>query len=218
MKTGTSRAALALADFITDDAFPCVGAKAALSQDNLEVVCAGDLRSDRYDHDITRRLQGFAASATRDAIFLSLAAIFERTPLLTEADFEAALWCRLQAFHDIDARLHRWDPEVSNDPRSPDFSMSVGGRAFYVIGLHPGASRPARRFQYAALVFNLHSQFERLREDGRYDKMKDSINERDIALCGSSNPMLARHGVKSEAPQYSGRIVDDDWTCPFHAH
>lgn len=218
MKTGTSRAARALGDFIADDAFPCVGAKAALSQDNLEVVCADDLCSDCCDHDITRRLQSFAGSATRDAVFLSLAVVFERTPLLTESDFEAALWRRLQAFHDIDACLHQWDPEVSNDPRSPDFSMSVGGRAFYVIGLHPGASRPARRFNYAALVFNLHSQFERLREDGRYDKMKQAIEERDIALCGSSNPMLARHGVKSEAPQYSGRIVDGDWTCPFHAH
>lgn len=218
MTTATSTATQALHDFIAEDAFPCVGAKAALSQDNITVVRAGDLRSDRFDAEITRRLQAFAGQATQDSVFLSLAVIFEQTPQLSEPAFEAALWQRLQAIHDLDAQLHRWDPEVGSDPRSPDFSMSVGGRGFYVIGLHPGASRMARRFGHAALIFNLHSQFERLREDGRYAKMQEAISERDIALCGSRNPMLALHGVASEAPQYSGRIVDEHWSCPFHAH
>ena len=38
---------------------------------------------------------------------------------------------------------------------------------------------------------------------------------RDEALTGSRNPMLARHGEASEARQYSGRAVDEDWRCPF---
>lgn len=218
MKHRTSTATQALFDFVAQDAFPCVGAKAALSQDNITVVRAVDLRSDRYDAEITRQLQAFAVRAAQDSVFLSLAVVFEQTPQLSEPAFETALWQRLQAIHQVDAQLHRWDPEVSNDPRSPDFSMSIGGRGFYVIGLHPGASRMARRFGHAALIFNLHSQFERLREDGRYEKMQEAISERDIALCGSKNPMLALHGVTSEAPQYSGRIVDEDWTCPFHAY
>jgi hypothetical protein len=29
--------------------------------------------------------------------------------------------------------------------------------------------------------------------------------------------MLARHGESSEARQYSGRLVDSDWRCPFTA-
>lgn len=216
--TRTTKAAQALHDFIAEDSFPCVGAKAALSQDSISVVRAKDLRSGACDALITARLQAFAAQTTHESVFLSLAVIFERTPVLSEIAFEAALWRRLQAIHDIDAQVHRWDPDVSSDPRSPDFSMSIGGRAFYVIGLHPGASRQARRFGHAALVFNLHSQFERLKEDGRYEKMQAAISERDIALCGSRNPMLALHGVTSEAPQYSGRIVDEHWTCPFRAH
>ncbi len=216
--TTTPNPAQILRDFIADDAFPCVGAKAALSQDNLMVLQSHDLRCGSCDAYITARLQAFAAGATHDSMFLSFAVVFEHTPLLSEAEFEAALWQRLQAIHELDARLHCWDPEVSSDARSPDFSMSVGGRAFYVVGLHPGASRPARRFSHASLVFNLHSQFERLKEDGRYQKMQAAISERDIALCGSRNSMLAAHGVISEAPQYSGRVVGDTWTCPFHAH
>jgi hypothetical protein len=81
--------------------------------------------------------------------------------------------------------------------------------------LHPGASRPARRFVRPALVFNLHDQFEQLRAQGRYEKLRASIVERDIALAGAPNPMLARHGSISEARQYSGRMVEQDWTCPF---
>jgi len=214
----TFPAAQALRDFIAEDTFPCVGAKAALNQGSITIACAGDLRSDRCDEELTRQLQVFAGEITHDSVFQTFAVIFEHTPALSESAFETALWQRLQAIHDIDAQLHRWDTEVSNDPRSPDFSMSVGGRAFYVIGLHPGASRTARRFSDAALVFNLHSQFQRLKENGRYEKMQVAISERDIALCGSKNPILARHGETSAAPQYSGRIVEAHWVCPFRAH
>ena len=65
------------------------------------------------------------------------------------------------------------------------------------------------------MVFNLHDQFEKLREGGRYERMRDAILERDRQLAGNINPMLARHGESSEARQYSGRMVGDDWKCPF---
>ena len=65
------------------------------------------------------------------------------------------------------------------------------------------------------MVFNLHDQFERLREEGKYERMREAIVERDRALAGDVNPMLARHGSVSEARQYSGRQVDEDWSPPF---
>ena len=104
---------------------------------------------------------------------------------------------------------------VAEDPDNPHFSLSFGGEAFFVVGLHPQASRPARRFSSPVLVFNLHAQFERLRAEGRYEKLRAAILERDEALAGSVNPMLARHGEASEARQYSGRAVDADWRCPM---
>ena len=45
--------------------------------------------------------------------------------------------------------------------------------------------------------------------------MRETIIERDAEFSGSVNPMLAVHGEESEARQYSGRVVDDDWVCPF---
>ncbi|MEO8161158.1 MAG: guanitoxin biosynthesis heme-dependent pre-guanitoxin N-hydroxylase GntA [Arenimonas sp.] len=198
-------------------AFPCVGAKSAAASNNIEFHEAGDLRSGEGDEPLLRRLQAFATNASDEALFVSFIALFPDTPSLDEASFERALWQRLQALHELDVADFAWDPSVSDQPGSAQFSMSLGGRAWYVIGLHPGSSREARRFRRAALVFNLHSQFETLREDGRYDKLRESIIERDIAYSGTRNPMLAVHGETSEARQYSGRQVGAEWQCPFSA-
>ena len=65
------------------------------------------------------------------------------------------------------------------------------------------------------MVFNLHEQFETLRAEGRYERMREAILDRDRKLAGDINPMLARHGESSEARQYSGRAVGDAWSCPF---
>ncbi len=215
MQTTRPDTANTLEDFLAELRFPCVGAKAAISQGNLDIFVAGDLRNSGADESIIHALEKFADNVDRDKVFASFCATFPDTPPLSEAQFESALWQRLQALHEIDRQQSDWDPRVSSDPRSPDFGMSLGGHGFYVVGLHPNASRPARRFQQAALAFNLHSQFEQLKTEGRYEKLRGAISERDAALSGSVNPMLAAHGVTSEASQYSGRAVDDDWACPF---
>ncbi|QWC56008.1 YqcI/YcgG family protein [Erythrobacter sp. 3-20A1M] len=197
--------------------FPCVGAKSALARDNLRVETARDLTSGWNDVELHRKLLewAWAAPANREEL-RSLAVVFEGPLDLDEQAFERAMWTRLQSFADKDAWLGQdYDRQVSADPTHPDFSLSFGGEAFFVVGLHPHASRPARRFPNPTLVFNLHDQFERLREEGRYERMRERILERDVALAGDINPMLSRHGESSEARQYSGRKVDAEWQCPF---
>ncbi len=212
-----SPTAAALDAFIAVGNYPCLGAKAALARDGIEVLDAGDLADGAHDEATVAALQRFAQNAGGNRLFVSFAVAFAAAPALSEQDFEQALWRRLQALHEIDHRRFGWDPVVSSDPHSAHFSMSIGGRAFYVIGLHPASSRPARRFRQPLLLFNLHSQFERLRVDGRYEKLCRVIAQRDIAYAGAANPMLAVHGKSSEARQYSGRQVGADWVCPFHA-
>lgn len=217
MATTGSKHARRFLDRIERPAFPCVGAKSAAGHNGIAFFEGGDLRTADHDAALLERLQDFAADTAPDALFVSFVALFPETPKLAEATFDAALWQRLQALHARDAECFDWDPSVSSDPASPHFSMSLGGRAFYVVGLHPGSGRKARRFHCAALVFNLHSQFETLREDGRYDKLREAITARDLAFSGSRNPMLAVHGAASEARQYSGRQVGAEWRCPFSA-
>lgn len=209
------KAVRAFKAFLRRSSFPCLGAKSTLSRRALQCVCADDIRHASDDQRIAERVQLFASQARSDDVFVSLAVLFPSSPLLTEVEFESALWARLREIHAIDRLQHEWDDSVSDDPASRNFSMSVGGKGFFIVGLHPGASRIARRFQCPVMVFNLHSQFEQLRADGRYEKLRSSITARDIALCGSSNPMLASYGERSEARQYSGRFVDERWTCPF---
>ena len=201
---------------IRDKAFPCVGAKSALAHDRIRTVHARDLTSGWNDLQIHDALLDWADGEFEDSEFRSLAVIFERPRDLDEEEFEERMWQRLQSLVDKDAwRGQKLDPKVGADPSRPDFSLSFGGQAFFVVGLHPNASRPARRFDRPILVFNLHAQFEWLRAEGRYERMREAILERDLKLAGSINPMLARHGESSEARQYSGRGVDEDWKCPL---
>lgn len=208
----------ALFDHVETPEFPCVGAKAALARGTLEVLACRDITSAWDDVRLHDALLRFAEAYRREpALFRSFAAVFDQPRDLTEADFEAALWARVQSLSDKDVwRGQPYDPRVSADPDNPHFSLSFGGEAFFIVGLHPNASRPARCFERPALVFNLHDQFERLRAEGRYERMREKILHRDEALAGSTNPMLARHGEASEARQYSGRIVGQAWRCPFH--
>jgi len=208
---------IAIKAMISQPEFPCVGAKSALARDNLKVIAGHRLDSSWDDLEIHRELLAWAKDYRGSTDGLrSLAVIFDGPLDLSETEFEQLLWTRIQSLADKDAWLGQdYDARVSSDPADPHFSLSFGGEAFFVIGLHPNASRPARRFAHPMLVFNLHDQFERLREHGSYEKMRETILARDEKLAGDINPMLAKYGESSEARQYSGRQVDDDWQCPF---
>ena len=203
--------------FIEERNFPCVGAKAALKASRMEIMVARDITSSWDDLRIYPSLLAFARGYTMDPVlFQSFAIVFDGPLDLDEAAFERALWDRVQSLTDKD--VHRQQPRdmrVSADPADPHFSLSFGGQGFFVVGLHPHASRKARRFERPTLVFNLHDQFEKLRADGRYEKLREQILSRDSAYSGGINPMLSRHGETSEARQYSGRAVNDDWDASF---
>lgn len=203
------------ADFIRSDAFPCVGAKSVLALDRLTAFEAGSITSSAHDADIHAALSTFGAQAP-EAALRSFACLFDDTREMSEAAFEDALWARLQALHDIDVKRRiGWAENVASEPASTRFCMSIGGRAYFVVGLHPGASRAARRFRRAALVFNPHEQFQQLRADGRYGQIQSINRQRELSRHGSINPMLADFGAGHEAAQYSGREVGADWVCPL---
>jgi FPC/CPF motif-containing protein YcgG len=65
-------------------------------------------------------------------------------------------------------------------------------------------------------VFNPRAQFERLRAEGTFERLRTVVRERDLEVQGSLNPNLADFGEQSEARQYSGRATEPQWRCPFH--
>jgi uncharacterized protein len=197
--------------------FPCVGAKSALARGGLAVETARYISSTRDDLRLHDRLVRWTRSHRPDGKMLrSFAIVFAGPYDLDECAFEAALWSRLNALTAIDrARGFVPDPKFSTDPRDPAFALSFGGTAFFAVGLHPAASRLARRAPSPVIVLNRHDQFARLRRAKQYERMREVILARDTEFDGSANPMIARHGETSEARQYSGRAVGEDWTCPF---
>lgn len=203
--------------FIAGADFPCVGAKAAANRDGIRFVVARDFGSAWDDLRILPGLLDVGKRYRADPVpFQSLVVLFENGAPDSEKAFEHNLWARLQSLSDKDQWLgQRADPRVAHDPNDPHFAMSFGGEAFFVVGLHPLSSRPARRFEVPAMVFNLHDQFERLRAEGRYEKLRGTIMTRDIKLAGSPNPMISEHGTTSAARQYSGRAVGSSWQCPY---
>ena len=206
--------------WVRDDEFPCVGAKAALSQGEMTTIVLPDISLSGGDARLHAALLGFVSRARlKPTLFQSFAALFEAPDDLSEQVFEDRLWERVQAISDRDCHIgHLWDERVSSDPTDPHFSLSFAGEAFFVVGLHPHASRPARRFDTPVLIFNMHGQFERLRAEGRYERLRETILRRDVRLAGSINPMLQRFGEASEARQYSGRTVTKGWRCPFNSN
>lgn len=203
--------------FIRSEDFPCVGAKSALAKGNLTIFEAGPFDSAVMDLEISEALSKFGDELDLDSpVVQSFAVLFEGPTELPEKDFEKVLWDRLQCLHNLDvAKGEEWCDGVATDPESAHFSLSLGGHAYFVVGMHPRASRPARRFESPVLVFNAHAQFEKLRADGRYDRMKTVIRDRDRELAGDINPQLDDFGQSSEARQYSGRKIEPGWECPF---
>lgn len=202
-------------DFILEQEHPCIMAQTVFSMDQVELHPYGKLDSKDTPARLIKDLEKYVDSYDFDSNdFRTFIAVFPESPEYSEIEFENKLWKLLQQLHEADEKP--WDSEVSSDPENKDFSFSLGGRAFYVVGMHPGASRMARQSPYPAIAFNLHWQFEKLREMGTYEKVRDRIRERDSDLQGDINPMLEDFGQNSEARQYSGRAVDEKWKCPFH--
>jgi FPC/CPF motif-containing protein YcgG len=208
----------AFREFVGSPAFSCLGARAAMQKRSYRFGTYRKLDDESSTLGLARDLFAFAQERRGfESAFTTYVAVFAGSEVKDDAElaFERALWSQLDRLHDLDREHHRWDPKVSSDPQDPAFSYSFATTGFFVVGLHPGSSRSARRFAWPALVFNAHEQFVQLRSAGQFERLQERIRAREIALDGSLNPNLANFGERTEARQYAGRAVPDEWTCPF---
>ncbi len=198
--------------------FSCIGARSALRRRAYRFGLYPALGCPRSAAGLARDLFTFVQETPAfDGELTTYIASFEGPVVADEPSFEAHLWSTLQYLHDADALHHAWDWSVSADPEDSHFSFSFAGSAFFVVGLHAASSRAARRFAWPTLAFNPHRQFERLKSEGQYERFQTVIRSAERALQGDVNPMLSEFGDRSEAAQYSGRKVEENWRCPFHA-
>ena len=204
----------ALKNFILKKKHPCVMAQTVFKMEDYDIKEYVDMGSASAARDILRDLENYLENYDFSTnSFATFIAAFPEENIEDELTFEKQLWQQLNEIHKQDKI--DWDPTVSSDPQNSEFSFSILGKAFYIVGLHPNSSRMARRAPFPSVVFNLHFQFEQLREMNTYKRVRDRIRRRDKKLQGSINPMLADFGHANEALQYSGRKVDKNWECPF---
>ncbi|SDH29248.1 guanitoxin biosynthesis heme-dependent pre-guanitoxin N-hydroxylase GntA [Winogradskyella thalassocola] len=202
-------------DFILTQKHPCVMAKTLFMTDNYHLNVYKSSQDKEDLNNLLKDLESFINQYDFESkTFESFLAVFPFEHYESEIGFEKSLWQTLQQLHDLDDC--DWDVLVSDNPEDPNFSFSLKGHAFYIVGLHPNSSRMARQSPYPTIIFNLHAQFEQLRAMGSYKKVKKRIRKRDKKLQGHINPVLKDFGKDSETKQYSGRAVDSTWKCPFH--
>jgi len=202
-------------DWIIEEDHPCIMAQTVFSQKKVLVKNYKSFELPETTEKLLKDLENYIESYDFDSNeFQSFIAVFPESKIHNEDEFELVLWKELAELKKLDN--HPWDPSVSRDPEDKNFSFSIAGRAFYIVGMHPNSSRISRRSPYPSIAFNLHDQFEKLRKMGVYHNVRDKIRERDISVQGSINPMLEDFGERSEAKQYSGKATGKDWVCPFH--
>jgi FPC/CPF motif-containing protein YcgG len=204
------------ASFVEDATFSCLVGKGVVHQHGHVIREYAPLGTHAASHALAADLAAFGAGEHDPMKLRAFVAVFPDHPPRSELAFERRLWAQLQRLHERDDPDAGWDPSVSDDGDDPMFSFSFGGHAYFVVGLHANSSRVSRAFRWPALVFNPHAQFGRLRGEGRFKRIQQAIREREMAVQGSLNPNLADFGERTEARQYSGRAVEDDWRCPFH--
>ena len=204
-------------NYVHAASFPCVGARSAINRGRAVFRTYSQLAEPPSSERLCADLQQFSTDFPKpEGDPVTFVAMF-RAAVRSEDHFESLMWQHLQLMHQHDRAEFEWDSTVSADPSDSNFSFSIAGRAFFVVGLSPVAPRLARRAPMPCLVFNFHNQFEALRASAKYAGLQCVVRNRDLMLQGSINPMLDVFGEASEARQYSGRAHDAAWTCPFHA-
>jgi uncharacterized protein len=205
---------------IRDQSFPCLGAKAAVNRLSYEVGVYRELCDPSATKGLYSDLGTFFSfpDPERTAykrVFTTYAAVFTATHIQTEREFHDLLWQQLQMIHDLDSDHYSWDTRVDPDVSSPEFSFSIGGCAFFIVGMNPLSSRLSRRFEWPALIFNPSAQFQELKAQGTFESMKAKIRRRDTLLQGTINPMLADIGERTVALIYSGIAPASADMCPL---
>lgn len=199
---------------ILNNQFPCPGARTTFTQGTYRFGLFDKIGTQETALALGESLRRFIDERPSwNTMYTSFISCYREPIPLSHEQYADLLWAMLQELHITD--LSQWDPTTSSDIDSPDFAFSYAGLSFFIAGMHSGSPRFARRFAWPTLVFNVHEQFNLLREKGIFEKFRDRVRKNDTDLQGYVNPASADFGSQSEAIQYTGIINSEKWKCPF---
>lgn len=217
MNPSTSSFRSKILNLLSQTNYPCVAALKSFHSDDYKVGFYDDFGSTgsslRLATDLIQYAQEYKKTKSP---FFTFWAVFPHEKDLTDEEFENKLWRELSGLASITEFDQTWDPHFSSNPEDKNFCFSLGGDAFFVVGLHSQSARLARRFEHPTLIFNLYEQFRQLEINDQFQPMIELNRKRDIKFQGSANPMAITHGNEWESIQFSGRQNSNEWKCPFH--
>jgi FPC/CPF motif-containing protein YcgG len=200
--------------------FPCLNAKIAFQRNTFgfgfyDILASKHTTKLLWHHliDFINRQSDFWAN---NQIFTTYVACFRTPRDIDEIVFERLLWKQLQLIHNEDVQNGiKWAENYSDNPTDSNFGFSVGGRAFFIVGLHPNSSRRGRRFLTPTIIFNSLDQFTNLRQLKMFNEIQKIIRNNDLLQNKSINPNLIINHNKSDAFEYSGKLIQSDWIPDF---
>ncbi len=196
--------------------YPCVAALKSFHSEDYRIGTYRNFGSTHSSFELAKDLVNYSEQYKKTkSPYFTYWAVFPELTSLTDKEFEGALWRELSAMASYSEFSQSWDPKFSSDPNDKNFCFSLGGQAFFVVGLHKNSNRLSRQFEYPTLVFNLYEQFRQLESLNQFKPMVEMNRRRDEKFQGDANPMAVVHGNDWEAIQFSGRQNNADWKCPF---
>ena len=196
--------------------FPCAMGKTAVANNAFNVGVYNTMREDADIRALYEDIKAWLAAPYEGDVRTFLVGFAEH---ISDHDYyHDQLFKMLWKLRELEPESRDVPKGVSEDINSPDFAVTLSGRAFFVVGLSPTSPRLSRRTAFAGVAFNLHEQFEKLRADGKMAAIENIVRKRDTILQGSINPLLAAHGNASAALQYSAKEVTSTAQCPYHRH
>ncbi len=205
-----------ISDLLSQKNYPCVAALKSFHGKDFEIGTYKNFGSAESSLQLATDLMKYADQyAKNKSPFFTFWAVFPDALKLSDEEFEEKLWHELSGLASQSEFSQTWDPHFSSNPEDKNFCFSLGGQAFFVVGLHSQSNRFSRRFQYPTLVFNLYEQFRQLEKSQQFDSMVVQNRKRDQKFQGFANPMVTRNGNDWEAIQFSGRQNNSEWKCPF---
>lgn len=201
---------------VTQKEYPCVAAIKSYFNDEYEVGLYKDFGSGNSGKNLRQDLQGFLEKLkVSQSPYYTFWGIFpDKKYVESEEKFETDLWNELSHMTSEETKDLDWQGKTTN-PNDKNFGFHLFGENFFVVGLHPEASRKSRKFPWPTLIFNVFSQFQTLRDKSLYDPMVETNRKRDVKFQGDANPMALIHGDDWETIQFSGRKNSSQWKCPF---
>lgn len=200
--------------YVESPEMPCVFGKKVVEKGNYTYLVVEDTMSDPraaiqvceglysfiQEYGIAQIGQG-ARLAPKE--FASFDVAFVNTRFDSQAEACVGLYSLLINMHRYDKdKGYPWAEGVSNDPNNPNFQMSIGGQAWFLPLLWPGAYAPARRAPHVYLAWQSNNLFEALKKANKYEAAQDLVRAKEVEIHGSVPKLLGQLGQNLEILSY----------------